>query len=379
MGGGEKALVNLLHAFPPTEYKIDLLLFSKQGLFLEQLPSNICVIEPDCEYVNFSKSLPISLLSFLVRGKWKMFYNRLQYYFTLKGHSNKAVAEQFAWKFWSTSMPKLKGNYDVAIGFMEKSSIYYVVDKINAKKKLGWIHTTYSKSGLSAQFDFSYFQKLSSLVTISEECKNDLQTAFDNQIPVEVIENISSKRIVKAMGEESLDRIFDRSTIVTVARLSHEKGIDLAVKAASLLKFKGINFEWIIVGDGPQRDELIKLCEELQVTDVVRLIGVRSNPYAYMSRSNVYCQPSRYEGRSIAIDEAKLLGLPIVVTNYPTVNDQIQHMYNGYIVEIDEKEIAKGIGQLLENVTLQNQFRNALVDFEIDEQSVVEKINALIS
>jgi glycosyltransferase involved in cell wall biosynthesis len=52
------------------------------------------------------------------------------------------------------------------------------------------------------------------------------------------------------------------------------------------------------------------------------MLGEKANPYPYINQCDIYVQTSRYEGKSIAIDEAKCLLKPIVVTNFPTVFDQ---------------------------------------------------------
>ena len=113
--------------------------------------------------------------------------------------------------------------------------------------------------------------------------------------------------------------------------------------AAKNLKAKGFLFSWYVLGEGPLRKSLEEQAENSGVEGIIKFIGVRSNPYPYIKNADLYVMPSRYEGKSIALDEAKILCKPIVVTNYPTVNDAIEDGHNGCITEISADSIANGI------------------------------------
>ena len=101
------------------------------------------------------------------------------------------------------------------------------------------------------------------------------------------------------------------------------------------------------------------ICEN-GLEDVFKLIGVRKNPYPYIKNSLIFVQPSRYEGKSIVLDEAKILEKPIVVTNYTTVYDSITDGLSGSIVEFDEKKLADSIKELIENKLLRTVYSNNL-------------------
>lgn len=377
-GGGEKALVNLLYTLPESLYEVDVLLFKKEGLFISQLPKHIQIIQPEGSYKIFTSPLVQSLFALFYKGKWKLMYYRILYFLTLRKNQNPAEAEQFAWKYWAKSMSELPKIYDVAIAFLEKSSIYFVVDKVKAQKKIGWIHTLYNKSGMNPKFDVTYFSRLNKLITITEECQKDLEDTFKDAVSVEVIENISSKKLVHELASESVD-VQAQNLIVTVGRLSPEKGTDLAVKAASILKKQGLLFTWVFIGEGSLRDKLETTVKDLALEDTVKFIGNQANPYKYVERAQVYCQPSRYEGRSIAIDEAKLLAKPILATNFDTVRDQLEHLQTGFIVDCNEQAIADGVLTLLEDIRLREKLSVNLQNFTIDDRRIIKKFNQLIN
>jgi glycosyltransferase involved in cell wall biosynthesis len=379
-GGGEKALVNLLNELHPDRYDIDLLLFSKTGLFLEQIPATVNIIQPQGAYAIFSLPLGQSVTSLFLKGKWTLAIARIQYAQELRKHPNAAIAEQQAWKYWRKCMPTLEPHYDVAIGFLEKSSIYYIVDKVNATKKIGWIHTAYAQSGLDATFDNTYFNQLDALVGVSEQCINDLIEAFPScEDKITEIPNLISKKMLLSMAEAKVSLSKSNLDIITVARMSEEKGMELLVATAKILKEKGVAFVWYLIGDGPMKSWIEKEIQNLDLSENLILLGLQNNPYKFIKWADVYCQPSKFEGKSIAIDEAKLLAKPIIATNFSTVHDQLTHNQNAYIVDMTPEAVAEGIIFLYQNKDLTSQFTNNLKDFSLNENEILKKIECVMN
>lgn len=362
-GGAEKSLVNLLQTFDYKKYKVDLLLFNKSGLFLKLVPPDVCILEIGGAYKSFSKPLFNSIVSLAKLRKPLLILSRLLYTLKINTIKNKAIAEQRSWKHIAKAIPELSKQYDVAIGYLEKSSIYYVVDKVKAKKKIGWIHTTYSNSGLSKDFDKNYFKKLDFISTITQECALDLRSNFSKQSnKIKVIQNILNPEMIKKL---SLDKIGNtkllkgESTILSIARLSEEKGVDMAIKACKIIIDSGIKVKWYIIGDGEEKEYLSRMIEKNGLENSFILLGLKENPYPYLKAADIYVQPSRYEGKSIAIDEAKVLCKPMVVTNFTSVKDQLTDNVTALIAEMTAESLAKKIVYLLHNKELrQNLIKN---------------------
>jgi len=144
----------------------------------------------------------------------------------------------------------------------------------------------------------------------------------------------------------------------------------LGIKAFSLLQnVVRTKLRWYIIGSGADKELIEQQIIEYKLEDNIILLGVQENPYIWMKYCDFYFQPSRFEGKSIAIDEALILQKPILVTNFSTVNDQIQHLVTGYIVNLNAEEIAEGIINMTEdkelraNLTLNlSNRRNSLID-----------------
>ncbi|WP_310185682.1 glycosyltransferase [Bacillus sp. 3255] len=378
-GGGEKSLVNLLYQINYNLYEVDLLLFSHQGAFLQAIPEEVRILDMSPQRNVFANELKTSLKVFLAKGQLKLAYSRFMFTMINRVMTNNAMSEQYSWKYQRTSFDFLDTKYDAAVGYLEKSSIYYVVDKVKATKKIGWIHTNYSESGMNSQFDRPYFKQLDQLVTVSEECAKSLQDNFEHlQNKIKVIYNIVSPKIIKQASNREFDRDFsynsDFTNIITVARLSREKGIDLAIKACEKLVKQGYNLKWYVLGEGSERMYLEKLIDSYGLKEHFKLVGIKENPYPYIKGADLYVQPSRYEGKSIAIDEAKILQKPIVVTNYDTAKDQITNGVNGLIVEMTEQGIAEGIQTCMSNTSLRESFISSLSSEKLGTEEEINKL-----
>lgn len=378
-GGGEKSLVNLLSQIDYDLYNVDLFLFKRNGVFINSIPGEVNVLELKHNYKIFTQELRNSIKTFLQNGQIHLAYSRLM--FTIKNRliKNRAISEQYTWKYQSKSLNFIEKEYDVAVGFLEKASIYFVVDKVKSKKKIGWIHTNYSNSGMDHKFDYSYFEQLDYVVTVSEECAKSLKETFLHlKNKVRVIYNIVSPRIIYGLADTKIldDCIYDKNytNIITVARLSHEKGIDLAIKTCELLVNKGYKIRWYVLGDGNERETLESLIEKNNLKDNFKLLGIKENPYPYIRNADIYVQPSRYEGKSIAIDEAKILHKPVVVTNFETAKDQINNGINGIIVDMNEEEISTGIEILIKNKDFKNQLIHNLSKEELGTEEEINKL-----
>ena len=130
---------------------------------------------------------------------------------------------------------------------------------------------------------------------------------------------------------------------------------------------------WWIVGDGELRECLEKQVRSNGVEQYLTFLGSKSNPYPYMNNADLIVQTSRWEGKSVVLDEAKILGKPILATAYATVKDQVENGKEGVIVEMNAESIAKGIECLVEDESVLNRIRNYLMARDYGNQSEIVK------
>ena len=378
-GGAEKCLVNLLNEFDYNKYDVDLLLLNKTGIFLKLVPAEVTILTLQDDFAIFSKNPISSFFSFLSSGKFSLAYSRICFTFKNRFIKNKGIAEQYSWKDLKKAIPKSQKEYDVAIGFLEKTAIYLTVDCISTKKKIGFINNDYSMLNLDVAFDEPYFKQLDYLFTVSESCEAVLKATFPNlKSKIKMMYNILSEKAIHNLAVEKTEGLDTEINLVTLGRLSQQKGFDLAIQAAAILVKKGYNMKWYILGEGEEISVLEQLIKENNLSENFILMGIKENPYPYINNATIYVQPSRFEGKSLAIDEAKILHKPILVTNFTSAKDQIESGVNGLIVPLSEEAIADGIIELVKNQELRNTFISNLKKQNYGTESEIKKLYQII-
>ncbi|WP_054028518.1 glycosyltransferase [Bacillus sp. FJAT-28004] len=383
-GGGEKSLVNLLSQIDYTQYDVDLFLLNHEGLFMDLLPKRVHLLPLPDVFDIFVLKLPASVQQFLRRGNLLLALSRIMFSVKNRIVRHDSLGEQYSWKYLSKSLPRLSKQYDVAIGFLEKTSIYFCVEKVHALKKIGWIHTDYDKLGMNPKFDLSYFEKLDHIVTVSEECSNILKRRFPEQeAKINVIYNIVSPSIIERMADQEKKDVYERNgnevVILSIGRLNHEKGFEMAIEACKILVERGFRVQWNIIGEGKEREGLLSLIAENGLANHFKLLGLKTNPYTYIKQANIYVQTSKFEGKSIAIDEAKILNKPIVVTCFNTAKDQINDGIDGLIVDMNAEAVASGIEKLITDQNLSQMMVEQLSKQKLGTEEEIIKLYQLLA
>ncbi|MGL5086983.1 MAG: glycosyltransferase [Clostridium sp.] len=364
VGGVERSLISMLENFDYKNNEVDLMLYRHTGDFFKLLPNKHNLLLENKKYTSFRKSIAqlfkggeITLCMARVRAR--IMANRIA---NKNGYKDQGYIQmQLMWKYSLTFLPNLEKEYDVAISYLWPH--YFVADKVKAKKKIAWIHTDYSTIDTDVELDIKMWNKFDYIMAVSEECKN----AFLNKYPsikekLRVMENITSPHFIKKMSEEKVEDDISKDNnfkIVSVGRLCDAKGIDNAVKALKIIHNKGlIDIKWYVVGYGGDEDMIKDLIKENNLEDIFILLGKKINPYPYMKASDLYAQPSRYEGKAVTVTEAKILGKPVMITNYATASSQIDNYVDGYITELSIEGIADGIEKLYKDNELREKLSN---------------------
>lgn len=365
-GGAQKSLVSFLKGLEMNSklnnYEIDVLVSDNYGIFKKDIPQkvNVNISDSTITWMN----CPLKNRRIWKNMSFKAVYGEIKWILWQK-FKTKSGARKI-WECWKNLIPENSKEYDVAISYINGWANYYVMDKVKAKKKILWIHNDYQMQPHDEKFDKKYYEKCDKIVTISEECKKSFLKSFPELYnKIYVLQNITlvDDVINKAHSERAKEFEIKKDClkILSVGRLTEQKAFHLAIDAAVDLKKKGIKFLWLIIGEGEERTKLESMIRKYKLDNYFLLPGIKENPYSYIDQCDIFVQTSIYEGKSIVLDEAKVLAKPIVVTNYPTVKASITDMKNGMIADFDGKDIAEKIVNLYQNKIIQNQFKKELI------------------
>ncbi|MDR4216127.1 hypothetical protein COJ92_12155 [Priestia megaterium] len=192
-----------------------------------------------------------------------------------------------------------------------------------------------------------------------------------------VFYNIIDERKLETMTvkSEGFNDQFNGTRILTVGRLTSQKGQDIIPRVLIKLKAEGINVRWYCLGDGENRSELQNLIKKHNLEEYFILLGIKNNPYPYVKECDIYVQLSRHEGYCITLAEARAFNKPIVTTDFVGAREQIEHGENGLITKFDEKELFSAIKVLIENVNLRYEFENNFKKENVNTTSEIKKLN----
>lgn len=379
-GGAEKSLVNLLNLIDYKKYAVDLLLFKQEGLFLTQIPKEVRLL-PLTSSLRYAYKIDMGMFGSLSGFKTGML--RLMGTVVCKMIYKEKAGQQRWVKCYKHCLPNLEGKYDVAVGFLEGEASYYVIDKVNAKKKILWIHNDFNeiKKNEDTKIYEYYFQKADSVVSISDKCVQILKQNYPALVnKFYCLPNLTSGSLLKKMSEEFEVSEFEKNqfNVLSIGRLTRQKGYDFAIDAMKILKEKYSDIHWWIIGAGELEEQLKKQVKGNELEEYITFLGLKANPYPYIRSCDLLVQPSRWEGKSVVLDEAKILAKPILATNYSTIKDQLKDKKEGLITDISPNSIAEGIAKLREDSRLYNSIQSYLDKHEYGNEREVAQYYKLL-
>ena len=378
IGGVEKSLLSLLAVIPKEKYEITILTLDKKGGFLEYIPNNVKLIE--AEWFKYIKPIIMDSPQNIIKRYIKNYeFLKIPSFIYSYFKSKKTNDRYIYYKHVLKSIPECKEKYDVAIAYAGPTEIIdaYISRKVKAEKKIAWVHFDISKHKINKKLYNNLYERFDKIFAVSNECKKKL----DEIIPAvrnksEVLLNIVSEDLINEMSESNID--FDDNykgiKIITVGRLSKEKGQDLAIKTLAKLKKDRYDVKWYCIGEGNSRQEFEQLIKEYNLENDFLLLGATSNPYPYIKNADIYVQTSRHEGYCLTLAEAKALNKPIVTTNFIGAYEQIKNNENGIIVSCNENDLADAIKKLIGEKEICSRFSNKLREEKIDTTNEINKL-----
>lgn len=363
IGGAERALLGLLESIDTQLYQVDLFLLRHEGELLKLIPNNINLLPEIPEYTVLERPMKQTLGEghFLLTAS--RLYGKLKAErFAKKNNLNvSAIAIEYSHKYTKKFMPKIQKNtrYDLAISFLTPH--YFVAEKVNANKKVAWIHTDYDFIDVDINSELSMWNKFDKIAAVSESVEQSFIKKFPSlKDKVFVFENIMSAKLIVTQSKENPKYSFSTENInlLSVGRFCHAKNFDNVPDICKRILEKGINVKWYLIGYGGDETLIRKKIDEAGMQNRVIILGKKENPYPYIKMCDIYVQPSRYEGKCVAVREAQMLGKPVIITNYTTSSSQLNNGVDGIIVPMDNRSCGEKIAKILNNKELLEKIKS---------------------
>lgn len=378
IGGVEKSLLSLLAVIPRHKYTITILVLEKKGGFLKDVPDWVEIKEASW----YRKIKPIIMQP--PQQTLKDYYNDNQYkqclsFFFVYFISKYFNSRYLYYKHICKHVPVHLKEYDLAISYQGPTDIidYYIAHKVTASKKISWVHFDVSKHVINERLYMKLYKMFDKIFVVSKAAQKKLIAKIPSvKNKTELFPNIVSKHQINEMAKEaiSFDDDFQGIKIVTVGRLSKEKGQDLAIKVLSKLRKGGYDIRWYCIGDGKQKEAYEQLIEEYGLRNDFILLGARANPFPFIAKADFYVQPSRHEGFCLTLAEAKCLNKSVIATDFIGAFEQIIDGHNGWIVPFDKQALYKKIKYLIENPKEDEQVAKNLSKMEWDTSVETQKL-----
>ena len=376
LGGVQKALLDLLWAVQE-EYDITLFLFSSTGEYMDKLPQKIKVVSCKSMFQclgisqNESKSNPVL---FLIRG--------------LLAFLTKKWGKQTAMKLILMSQPVLTEKYDCAVSYLQNGGTHsfyggcneFVLQKIHADRKITFLHCDYRNCGANNLYNNVMYDQFDGIAACSEGCRKAFLEIFPEKenITMAVTNCHDYDRMIR-MSQESPE-VYDEdvTNIITVARLSAEKGIERGIGAVAEAVKRGYKACYHIVGDGIEREKLENLVKTLEIEHCVKFYGGTDNPYRYMKNADLLMVTSFHEAAPLVIDEALCLGVPVLSTETTSSQDMVLDRGIGWVCKNDQQSLNKMLVQILEKSEILGQVKERISSMECSNKQAVYEFRKVI-
>lgn len=369
LGGAEAALIEFMRKFDPERFDLDLYVIMGQGELIRRVPSHVRLLNrryDDRDVLSAEGKKVLTKRTMLLMLRNGAALRDLPYLVrnigSLRGEGRQHP-QNLLWHVLADGCPKFKDHYDLAVAYLEGAATYYVADRVSADIKVAFIHTDYVRSGHSHALDRDAYDHMDRIYCVSEQTRDSFLSVYpEHAAKTEIFYNIIDRRTAEEKAENSC--FFDTDgygglRIVSLGRLVRLKAVDKSINAMKMLKDSGCDVRWYVFGEGDARPYFQKLIDRNGLQDCFFLPGAVDNPFPFLRGASIYCQCSEYEGRSLAISEAQLMGCPVITSNKSGSFGQVTDNVDGVLVDPTPENIAAAISALLADSELRRRLGKA--------------------
>ncbi|WP_251549847.1 glycosyltransferase [Neobacillus muris] len=371
MGGIEKALISMLEAIPKDQYEITVLLMGTGGELESEIPKHVKILPLyGCE-----KTVKERLWNAAKSGKFIQVM-KICWYTALANMTKSKFKKEW---YYAKRVPPIETEYDLAIAYHVPASlpVVFVNENIKAKTKIAWIHSDVFNYVKQLEPFKDFYDVYDKVFCVSKYAMKHFNELFPHlKEKTSVFYNIVDKNQMDLLSKrvEGFTDHYNGLRILTVGRLSPEKGQDIIPEVLQKLKSEGMHVRWYCLGDGDSRPKIEELITEYGLQDDLILLGTKNNPYNFIRQCDIYVQSSRHEGYCISLAEARAFNKPIVTTDFVGAREQIETGENGFIVKFDANEIYRAVKTLIYHQDLRLKFESNLKRSNVTTTNEIKKL-----
>ncbi|KFE98668.1 glycosyl transferase family 1 [Chryseobacterium formosense] len=349
-GGAEKVLINFLKNLPENKYEIDLLINLYTGMYIKEVPSWVnlhYLLKGEMITTNKPNEIPVKAFRVLYQ-KMFLWFPWLLYRFVLKN------------KKYDVEIAAIHGMYKELLSSPQKDS-----------KKIIWIQNDIFNLKEYTPDAIRQFFKFDKILVISNKLKEEMQKVAqsekEKQAVIKIFNPIDKDDTLKKANTIINDYPFSDTTptFITIGTVYPQKGYDRLLDVHKKLIDEGLKHQIIIIGDGFDFENIRTKLNDLSITETVKMLGFRDNPYPYLKKADFYIMSSRHEGFPTIIAEALILNKPIVSTDVSGIKDLLQDGKLGIITPNSETGIYEGMKKILNNQELADHYRKEIASAEL--------------
>lgn len=247
-----------------------------------------------------------------------------------------------------------KDDYDIEIAFQcDMPTKIIAHSKRPGKVEVCWMHGYENYP--------QYYQNVDRVVCVSAHNADRCRAELPYEANVSCCYNLMEDEKIRTMGEEAAQcPVGDGPLLVTVGRLSPEKGFSRLVKVLSDLKTEGYPFRLMIVGGGSEEATIQTVIHSYHMEDSVFMMGKQDNPHKFTAKADLFICSSFSEGYNTACAEAAILGVPVISTDVPGAREIIRDCECGAVSTLEDESLKDEIRKVLDNPEILVQWKKTL-------------------
>lgn len=371
IGGAQKSLVNAISQIDPTKYDVALYVRENKVELIKDISPTVRVVVNTNNNKKYYYYPSVLLWEFIRRFAVLIKNKELTEYAGEKGIGRIVrLKTQYEKKHYSI----LNEEYDILVSYLQGYTCKFAVDTIRAKKKVCFYHNS---TDATPSIHQEYLPMYDEVITVTQNCQQFLAKRYPKIANhINVIENIINIDAIRTLAfKKKIETEKGKIVLCTCGRMSPEKGYELAVDAAEVLKRDNISFSWLFIGDGSSREKIEQRIKERSLCDAVHVMGAKSNPYPYINSCDIFVQPSMEEAQSLVIMEAQILHKSVVSTKTLGAQSLIIDGETGFLTDFTGEALAEKIETLIHKENLRKQMEENVrkVDYELYNAACREK------